>query len=215
MNLKQLSVPKYSLSEELLNSISHGVGALLGVLALVLGVIKSIGDPWKAVSMSVFGASLILLYATSCLYHALKVNLAKKVFRILDHCSIFILIAGTYTPYTLVALRDGVGWWLFGVVWGAAALGITLNAIDLKKYSIASVFCYIAMGWVAIFSYSDLVAYMGGGGTWLLIGGGIAYTLGAVLYAVGSKRKYFHSVFHFFCLVGSILQFLSIYLYVL
>ena len=134
----RISIPHYSLSEELISSISHGVGALLGVAALVLGLIKAGGDAWKIVSMSVFGFSLIFLYTMSTLYHALKVNRAKRVFRVIDHCSIFLLIAGTYTPYTLVSLRDTVGCYLFGTILVAAIVCITLNAVNLKRSAIAS-----------------------------------------------------------------------------
>lgn len=211
----RISIPHYSLSEELISSISHGVGALLGVAALVLGLIKAGGDAWKIVSMSVFGFSLIFLYTMSTLYHALKVNRAKRVFRVIDHCSIFLLIAGTYTPYTLVSLRDTVGWYLFGAIWAAAIVGITLNAVNLKRYAIASVICYLVMGWVVVLAYGQMAAAMEPPGIALLIWGGVAYTVGAILYAIGSRRKYFHSIFHFFCLAGSLLHFFSIYLCVL
>ena len=211
----RISIPHYSLSEELISSISHGVGALLGVAALVLGLIKAGGDAWKIVSMSVFGFSLIFLYTMSTLYHALKVNRAKRVFRVIDHCSIFLLIAGTYTPYTLVSLRDTVGWYLFGAIWAAAIVGITLNAVNLKRYAITSVICYLVMGWVVVLAYGQMAAAMEPLGISLLIWGGVAYTVGAILYAIGSRRKYFHSIFHFFCLAGSLLHFFSIYLCVL
>ena len=211
----KVSIPRYSLSEELISAISHGVGALLGVAALVLGLLKAQGDMWKLASMAVFGFSLIFLYTMSTLYHALKPNRAKRVFRVIDHCSIFVLIAGTYTPYTLVALRPTIGWYLFAAVWAAAIIGITLNAVNLKRYAVASVICYVVMGWVIVFAYGHMAAAIPWEGIALLIWGGIAYTVGAVLYAIGSKRKYFHSVFHFFCLAGSVLHFLSIYLYVL
>lgn len=213
----QITIPKYSLSEELLNAISHGVGALLGVTALVLCVVRSVqhNNPWAIISSAIYGATLIILYTISSLYHSLRVNRAKRVMRVIDHCSVFLLIAGTYTPYTLVSLRDTSGWWLFGVVWGAAIVGIALNAIDLKRYAPASTICYVAMGWVIIFAYQPLKSAVPSTGIALLLWGGIAYTVGAILYAIGSKRKYFHSVFHFFCLAGSILHFLSIYLYVI
>lgn len=211
----RISIPNYRLSEELISAISHGVGALFGVAALILGVLRASGDTWKVVSMAVFGFSLIFLYTMSTLYHALKVNRAKRVFRVIDHCSIFVLIAGTYTPYTLITLRPTVGWYLFALVWTAAIVGITLNAVNLRKFAIASVICYLAMGWVIIFAYRQLAAALDARGIALLIWGGVAYTVGALLYAIGSRRRYFHSVFHFFCLAGSVLHFLSIYLYVL
>lgn len=213
----RISIPKYSLSEELLNSISHGVGALFGIVGTVLCIVKAAntGDPWRIVSSAIFGASVLLLYLMSCLYHALKVNMAKRVFRVIDHCTIFLLIAGTYTPFTLVTLRGTIGWLLFGIVWGMAVLGITLNAIDLKKFSKISVACYLIMGWTILAAFQPLADALAPQGVALLVWGGIAYTVGAILYGIGAKVKYFHSVFHFFCLAGTVLHFLAIYLYVL
>lgn len=213
----RISIPKYTLGEELISAISHGVGALLGIAALVLCIVKSCNpfDGYKLASSIVFGLTVTLLYLMSCLYHSLKVNKAKRVFRVIDHCTIFLLIAGTYTPYTLVALRGTLGWWIFGVIWGIAVLGIVLNAVNLKKFAKLSVACYLIMGWIIVFTYQYMVQVMHPTALSLLIWGGIAYTVGAVLYAIGSKKKYFHSVFHFFCLAGTILHFFSIYLYVL
>lgn len=213
----RISIPKYSLSEELLNAISHGLGALFGIVGTVLCIVKAAntGDPWRIVSGSIFGVTVLLLYLMSCLYHALKVNMAKRVFRVIDHCTIFLLIAGTYTPFTLVTLRGTVGWVLFGIVWGMAVLGITLNAVNLKKFSKISVACYLVMGWAIIAAFQPLAEALAPQGVSLLIWGGIAYTVGAILYGIGAKVKYFHSVFHFFCLAGTVLHFLAIYLYVL
>lgn len=213
----RISIPRYTLGEELVNSITHGVGACLGIAALVLCIVKSCYpfDGYKLSSSIVFGVTTTLLYLMSCLYHALKVNKAKRVFRVIDHCTIFLLIAGTYTPYTLVTLRGVTGWVLFGIVWGVSILGIVLNAVNLKRYAKLSVACYIALGWVVIFAANQLIASIDRIGFVLLLAGGIAYTVGAILYGIGSKRKYFHSIFHFFCLIGTILHFFSIYLYVL
>ena len=213
----RISIPKYTLGEELISAISHGVGALLGIAALVLCIVKSCNpfDGYKLASSIVFGLTVTLLYLMSCLYHSLKVNKAKRVFRVIDHCTIFLLIAGTYTPYTLVSLRGTLGWWIFGIIWGIAILGIVLNAVNLKKFAKLSVACYLIMGWIIVFAYQYMVQVMHPTALSLLIWGGIAYTVGAVLYAIGSKKKYFHSVFHFFCLAGTILHFFSIYLYVL
>ena len=213
----RISIPKYTLGEELISAISHGVGALLGIAALVLYIVKSCNpfDGYKLASSIVFGLTVTLLYLMSCLYHSLKVNKAKRVFRVIDPCTIFLLIAGTYTPYTLVALRGTLGWWIFGIIWGIAILGIVLNAVNLKKFAKLSVACYLIMGWIIVFAYQYMVQVMHPTALSLLIWGGIAYTVGAVLYAIGSKKKYFHSVFHFFCLAGTILHFFSIYLYVL
>lgn len=213
----RISIPKYSLSEELLNAISHGLGALFGIVGTVLCIVKAAntGDPWRIVSGSIFGVTVLLLYLMSCLYHALKVNMAKRVFRVIDHCTIFLLIAGTYTPFTLVTLRGTIGWVLFGIVWGMAVLGITLNAVNLKKFSKISVACYLVMGWAIVAAFQPLAEALAPQGVSLLIWGGIAYTIGAILYGIGAKVKYFHSVFHFFCLAGTVLHFFAIYLYVL
>ena len=213
----RISIPKYTLGEELMNSITHGVGACLGIAALVLCVIKSCSplDGYKLASSIVFGITTTLLYLMSCLYHALKVNRAKRVFRVIDHCTIFLLIAGTYTPYTLITLRGVTGWVLFGVVWGIGILGIVLNAVSLKRFAKLSVACYIGLGWAVLFASKQLIAALDRTGLWLLLAGGIAYTIGAVLYGVGAKRRYFHSIFHYFCLIGTALHFFSIYLYVL
>ncbi len=214
---RRIAIPTYTLGEELISAISHGVGALLGIAALVLCIVKSANplDGYKLASSIVFGVTIVLLYLMSCLYHALKVNKAKRVFRVFDHCTIFLLIAGTYTPYTLVVLRDSIGWWLFGVIWLIAVVGIVLNAVSLRKFAKLSVACYLLMGWMIVFSFSRLKAAMPWNGVLLLLWGGVAYTLGAIVYGIGSKRRYFHSIFHFFCLAGTVLHFFSIYLYVL
>lgn len=213
----RIAIPRYTLGEELINSISHGIGAGLGITALVLCILKSCSplDGYKLASSIVFGLTTTLLYLMSCLYHALKVNRAKRVFRVIDHCTIFLLIAGTYTPYTLNTLRGVTGWVLFGIVWGVGILGIVLNAVSLKKFAKLSVACYIALGWVVIFASKELISSLDRRGLWLLLAGGIAYTIGAVLYGIGAKKRYFHSVFHFFCLIGTALHFFSIYFYVL
>lgn len=212
-----ITIPKYSLSEELISSISHGVGALLSIVALVLCLIVAISHQsmYGIISAVIYGSTLVILYLMSTLYHALRVNKAKRVFRVIDHCSIFLLIAGTYTPYTLLTLRSTVGWWLFALVWSAAIVGIVLNAVDLKKYSTLSVICYLAMGWVVVFAFKPLTQALDGRGVALLIWGGVAYSVGALVYAIGARKKFFHSAFHFFVLAGSALHFLSILLYVL
>ncbi len=213
----RISIPKYTLGEELMNSITHGIGAGLGIAALVLCIVKSCNplDGYKLASSIVFGLTTTLLYLMSCLYHALKVNRAKRVFRVIDHCTIFLLIAGTYTPYTLITLHGAVGWILFSVVWGVGILGIVLNAVNLKKFASISVACYIILGWIIVIASRQLIAALAPAGLKLLVLGGIAYTVGAVLYGIGSKKRYFHSVFHFFCLLGTALHFFSIYFYVL
>lgn len=219
MNIRRrmLKLPDYTLGEELMNSITHGVGALLGVAALVLCVVKSAiaSDAYGVVGGAIYGATLIVLYTMSCLYHALAVNRAKKVFQTFDHCSIFLLIAGTYTPITLVAMRGLIGWIIFGVVWAAAITGIVFNAIDVKKYKVMSMICYIAMGWVIILVFPEFLRLVPSKGVWLIFWGGIVYTIGAVIYGFGKKARYIHSIWHFFVLLGSIFHFFAIYLYML
>lgn len=214
----RIAIPKYTLGEELINAISHGIGALLGLAAMVLCIIKSAQAPvdaFKIISSIVFGLTVIILYLMSCLYHSLKVNKAKRVFRVIDHCTIFLLIAGTYTPFTMVSLRGTIGWWVFAIIWSAAILGIVLNAVSLKKFAKLSVALYLIMGWIIVIAYQAMVEAVPPGGMTLLIWGGIAYTIGAILYGIGSKKRYFHSIFHFFCIIGTALHFFSIYLYVL
>lgn len=214
---QKIAIPKYTLGEELISSISHGVGAGLGIAALSLCVSLSYrhGDRWGVISSWIFGLSIIILYSMSCIYHALKPNNAKRVMRIFDHCTIFLLIAGTYTPFTLISLRGSVGWRLFSIIWTAAVIGIILNAVDMEKFKVISMICYLAMGWAIVFAFGDLVKAVPKRGIELLIAGGISYTVGAVIYGIGSKVKYMHSIWHFFVLGGTILHFLCIYMYVL
>ena len=218
MTLKEkINIPKYSLGEEIMSAITHGIGALLSIVALILCVVFSAhsGNTVAVISSIIYGVTLIILYTMSTLYHSLAINNAKRVFRIIDHCSIFLLIAGTYTPFTLVALEKPLGYYIFAIVWGIAILGIVLNSINLKKYKVISLISYVILGWVIIFAYNPLKEAVNWSGILLLIAGGVIYTLGAILYALGKKIKYFHSIFHIFVLVGSILHFLSIVLYVI
>lgn len=218
MSLKErVIIPNYTLGEELLNSISHGIGFGLSVTALVLCVVKSAisGSAIAVVSSAIYGSMLIMLYLMSTLYHSLKVNNAKRVFNIIDHCSIYLLIAGSYTPYTLVTLNGALGWTIFGIIWGAAILGIVFNAIDVTKFKKVSLVSYIIMGWLIIAAIKPLMDALEPGGFIFLLLGGISYTIGAIFYAVGKKKKFMHSVFHIFVLIGSILQFFSIYFYVI
>ena len=144
--------------------------------------------------------------------------MAKRVFQIIDHCSIFILIAGTYTPIVLCTIREyntAVGWTIFGIIWGLAAIGVTLNSIDLKKYKVFSMICYLVMGWLIITRISLIIRLLGTPAFWMLLSGGVAYTVGAVFYGVGKNKKWMHSVFHIFCVIGSVLHFLMILFYVI
>ena len=213
----RIALPRYTLGEELVSAISHGLGAAFGIVALVLCVVKSAsaGSAIGVVSSALYGSMMILLYTMSTIYHALKRNRAKQVFRVFDHCSIFLLIAGTYIPIVLVGIGGAWGWTFFGVVVAAAILGIVFNAIDIERYKKFSMICYIAMGWVIVIGFKPLMDSIATGGIILLIVGGVVYTIGAVVYGVGKKAKYLHSIWHFFVLGGSILHFLMIYLCVL
>lgn len=218
--LEDRILPTYSKGEEIFNMVSHIVGAGVGVVATVLCVIFSAihKNPYGVVSSAIFGATLIILYTMSSIYHGLNEKLkAKKVFQVIDHCSIFLLIAGSYTPFSLCTLREyssALGWTIFGIIWGLAVLGIVLNAIDLKKYKVFSMICYLIMGWCIIIKGALLPELLGTAGFVLLLVGGIVYTIGAVLYGLGRKQKWMHSIFHIACVIGSLLHFLCILLYV-
>lgn len=203
---RQLGLPRYTLGEEIFSAVSHGVSALLAVAALVLLLVFCEKTPKKVVSVSIFGAMMVLLYVVSTLYHALGINRAKLVFRALDHCTIFLLIAGTYTPVTLVCMGGAWGWVLFGVVWAAAVLGVVLNGVSVERFKKVSMVCYLAMGWVVVFAMPAVLQNLSSVGFWCLLSGGICYTAGAILYGVGKKIPYIHSVFHLFVLAGSVLH---------
>ena len=218
--LKDRVLPTYTKGEEIFNMVSHVVGAPLGIVAIVLGVIFSAinKNGYGIASSIVYGITLILLYTMSSIYHGLNPKLkAKKIFQIIDHCSIFLLIAGTYTPFALCTLREyspAVGWTIFGIMWGMAAIGITLNAIDLKKFKAFSMICYLCMGWCIIVKIGVVLEELGTTGFALLLSGGIVYTVGAIFYGLGKKKKWMHSIFHLACVVGSLLQLICILLYV-
>ncbi len=218
--LRDRIMPDYTKGEEIFNMVSHIVGGGLGIVVLVLCVAKAAltGDAYDVVGSAVYGASMVMLYTVSSVYHGLHLNMGKRVMQIIDHCTIYLLIAGTYTPILLSAIRETspvTAWVLFAVEWGFAALAATLTAIDLKKYSKFSMLCYIGMGWGIVFAAKDAVAAIDRLGLLLLLLGGIAYTVGAVLYGVGKKHRYIHSVFHLFVVLGSLLQFFTIIFWVI
>ena len=217
--LADRKLPNYSRGEEIMNMVSHIVGGAIGVVSLVLCLIFSVihHDGFAIAGSIVFGLSMILLYTMSSLYHGLKSKPAKRIFQIFDHCTIFLLIAGTYTPILLCSVRlfnPILAWWLFGIIWLLTVIGIVLNAIDLKKYSVFSMICYLLMGWCIVVTAPNMIKMLTLMGTILLVAGGICYTIGAVLYMIGSKKKYFHFIFHIFVDLGSIFHFLTILLYV-
>lgn len=226
MSINEIHLPKYSLAEELLNAISHGIGALLMIVGMVLMLAKTVpsGDAISIISVAIYGVSILLMFTISCIYHSLGRNSGKKVLRVLDHNMIFLAIAGTYTPYTLITLRQinvfnwgvgTVGYLIFAFVWACSIIGIIFNSINIKKFLIPSIIIYLVEGWCVIFAFFPLWNAIGNTGSLLLLFGGVAYTLGVILYAWGKKRRYMHSIFHLFVFIGAALMFFSIYLYVI
>ena len=213
---REIVLPDYTRGEEIFNMTSHIVGGGIGIACLVLCVVFGAirRDAWSVVGGSIFGASLILLYTISSVYHGLIPIKPKKVFRVLDHCTIYFLIAGTYTPVCLAGIRvqhPVKAWVLFGVVWGAAALAITLTAIDLKKFKVFSMICYLAMGWGIVFFFSETAEALGFRGMVFLVTGGVLYTLGTVFFGLGKKIRYMHSVFHLFVVAASLCHFFAVF----
>lgn len=218
--LADRQLPDYTHGEELFNMISHIIGAAIGIIALVLCVVTSAihRNPWAVISSAIYGVSLIMLYTMSSVYHGLRSEKAKKVMQIIDHCTIYFLIAGSYTPIVLCSIREVspvACWILFGVVWGLAALATVFTAIDLKKYSVFSMICYIGMGWCIIFAVKPALEAVDLMGLLFLLLGGISYTIGAILYGLGKNHRYMHSVFHLFVVAGSVLQLICILFYVI
>ncbi|MBQ7785548.1 MAG: hemolysin III family protein [Clostridia bacterium] len=218
--LKDRSLPVYTKGEEIFNMVSHIVGGAIGIAALVLCIVRSAvrHNGYGLAGSIVFGVSMIVLYTMSSVYHGLREGTAKKVMQVLDHCTIYLLIAGTYTPILLSAMRpiDPVASWvLLGVVWGLSAVAITLTAIDLKKYSVFSMICYIGMGWCIVLKVPLLIQAVGWGGFWLILSGGLCYTVGAVLYGLGRTKRYMHSIFHLCVVAGSVLHLLAVLIFAL
>ena len=203
--LRDRILPKYTKGEEIFNMTSHIVGGALGIVALVLCVVFAAVHGNGYGVGAIYGVTMVILYTMSSIYHGLNPKRkAKKVFQVLDHCSIYLLIAGSYTPFALCTLREystALGWTIFGVIWFVAILGIILNSIDIKKFRVFSMICYLVMGWCIVFKINLLPELLG--------------TAGFVLLLLGKKHKYMHSVFHLFILLGSLLQFFTILLYVM
>ena len=205
---------RLSLGEEIANSVTHGVGALASVAALPILVVVAVsrGDPWQVVGGAIFGATLIMLYVASTLYHALPHPRAKRVFRVLDHSAIYLLIAGTYTPFALGALRGPWGWALLGAVWTLAALGITAKATLGFRFPRLSTAVYVAMGWLALIAVQPLLARVGVAGLMWLLAGGLCYTAGVVFFA-WERLRYGHMVWHLFVAAGSVCHFFAVLWY--
>ena len=206
----------YSLGEEIANSVIHGIGVVLSIAALVLLLTFSVmsGDGFKIAASIVYGVSLVLEYTASTLYHAFPQPRVKHVFKVLDHCGIYLLIAGTYTPFCLVTLRESGGWQLFFVVWGLAIAGIAMEAFWVYRPRWLSALVYLALGWLVVVAIRPLVASIDPAGLWLLIAGGLCYTVGTVFYVL-KKVPYMHAVWHLWVLAGSVLHFLAVLLYVI
>lgn len=206
----------YGLAEEIANGVTHGLGAVLSVVGLVVLLLQARQTPdlWLTVSVSIYGASLIALYLCSTLYHSIPNARAKYWLKLLDHCAIYLLIAGTYTPFLLVNMRGQTGWTLFAIVWGLALTGICLKLIFHHRFKALSVITYLGMGWLMVFAGSELAAKVAPGGVKLIAAGGLVYTLGVVFYLV-KKIPYHHAIWHLFVLGGSVCHFLAVLHYVL
>lgn len=210
------AVKYYTPREEKINVFSHAAGFLLSIVALVLLLTRSInfGDVFDIVSVSIFGLSLMLLYAASTLYHNEKKPVLRNRLKVFDHAAIYVLIAGTYTPFTLIVLKGTTGWIIFGVSWGLALSGIILKLFFTGKYNILSTIMYVLMGWMIVFAIKPLLNNLSSEGLWWLFGGGVFYTVGAIIYSI-KKIKYNHAIFHIFVLLGSFCHFVAVYWYVL
>ena len=211
-------LPDYSKGEEIMNMVTHIVGGALGILALILCVVRAAlrDNLYGIITSAIYGTTMITMFTISSVYHGLKPNIGKKVMQVIDHCTIYFLIAGTYTVVVLSAIRPvypTLGWGLFAFEWCIALAAATLTAIDLKKYSVLSMICYIGMGWAVIPFWKQTLEVMTLPGFWLLLLGGIAYTVGSILFGLGRTRKWMHSIFHIFVVLGALLQFVSIFLY--
>ena len=218
--LRERTLPDYTHGEELMNMITHIVGGAVGLLILIGSILIGAKhrDPWAITSGSIYGTLTCTLFVISSVYHGLPDGMGKRVMQVLDHCTIYFMIAGTYTPVLLTGIRrenPAAAWIVFGIEWGCAMLAATLTAIDLKKYKRFSMICYLAMGWAIVAIIRPTLHVLGTRGFLWLLGGGICYTIGAVLYGLGKKYRYMHSVFHLFVNAGSLLQAISILFYVL
>lgn len=216
--LSDRTLPNYTKGEEIMNMITHIVGGALGIVAMPLCIIFAAlhKNTFGVIGSAIYGFCMIAMYSLSSIYHGLRPGMSKKVLQVLDHCTIYFLIAGTYTVIALSALRPvypTLGWGMLVFQWALTALSVTLTAIDLKKYKVYSMICYICMGWAIAPFVRQTITVLTPAGFGLLLAGGISYTIGAVLYGIGSKKHWMHSVFHIFVVLGSLLQFLCILLY--
>jgi hemolysin III len=214
--MNELSEFSYTTGEEIAHAVSHGVGVLLSIagLAILVAFASLYGNAWHIASSSIYGATLILLYTASTLYHGIPNPAVKRVLQRIDHLAIYLLIAGTYTPFTLVSLRGGWGWTLFGLVWGLALLGVVLETMVKRRIKWLSLSLYLGLGWLVVIAIEPLLDSVASGGLILLLAGGLSYTLGVIFYA-WKRLAYHHAVWHLFVMAGSALHFFSIFFYVL
>lgn len=212
----EIKARAYPPKEEKLNVISHGIGFILSLVGLILLIISASlkGDVWHIVSFSIYGTSMAVLYLASTLFHSSKKQHIRNRLNVFDHASIYLLIAGTYTPFLLVTLRGPWGWSLFGIIWGMAAVGIVLKLFYTGRYNVISAIAYVVMGWVILIAIKPLISNLETAGLWWLVAGGISYSLGVIFY-LNKKIKYNHAIFHLFVLAGSICHFISVFWYVL
>lgn len=218
IKLKDRLLPDYTRGEEWMNMVTHIVGGGVGVAALGLCLSRALryGDGFSLAGALIYGLAMILLYTMSSVYHGLAPSTGKKVLQVLDHCTIYLLIAGTYTPIALCNLRTvnpALGWGMLIFQWGLAAVAVTLTAIDLKKYNVFSMICYIGMGWCVIVTIVPVYKALTFWGFMWLLGGGIMYTIGAVLFCLGTKKRYIHSIFHIFVVLASLMHFICIFFF--
>lgn len=212
------ALPDYTFGEELLNSISHGAGIALGIVVCILCSVKTVNNGYPFAGALIYGLSMIILYSFSTIYHSLRPGIPKKVFQILDHCTIYILIAGTYTPILLsvfVPVMPVLGWGLLLMQWSISVVAIVLNAIDLHRYRYFSYATYLILGWAIAIVAPYALKMIAPSALWYLLMGGISYTAGAVAFFIGIKRRWYHGIFHILVIIGSFLQFIGIYLYIL
>ena len=216
---KKIRIPSYTKGEEITNSITHGLGAIFSIVALVLMIIKAIkkGDTALClVTLSVYGFFMFVTYVISCIYHGLSPKLeGKGVLRVIDHCNVYLLVLGTIIPVALLGIKGVYGWLLFSLALMLNVIGIVFTAIDVDKYSKISVFCHLLSGWSVLLFTRPLITNASINCFWFILSGGISYSIGAFLYWLGKSKKYMHSIFHVFVLIGSILQWLAIYLYLI
>ena len=220
IKLRDRSLPDYTRAEEIVNMITHIAGGILGIVVLIACILRAAGqgNAYGITTSAIYGAAMICTFTVSSVYHGLLPCFGKKVMQVIDHCTIYGLIAGTYTVVVLSGIRPvfpQLGWGLFIFEWIMAAIAATLTAIDMERYKVFSMICYIGMGWAVIPFAKQVLHALGPEGFCLLLAGGIAYSVGAVLYGIGSKRRWMHSVFHVFVVLGALLQFFSVFFYAL